>query len=166
MYNFQDFNLVPEKYLCQETKGALWVSCTNKQFCKGDYYDRKVDFKDYKSLHNWVEQLDMYCYSKNTIELIGSSFFLGAFMGSFVLPRLSDIVGRKKIFLVGLALYFMVLVAVLFATNFYWMCLLIWLGGVAETGRYYVAYVYAVEMMPKHRQSLCGLLVFVVFGLF
>ena len=41
---------------------------------------------------------------------------------------------------------------------------LIFFGGISETGRYYVAYVYVVEMMPKKWQNLTGLLLFVVFG--
>jgi MFS family permease len=136
------------------------------EFCdlKLHYFAKKPDFSDPRTLHNWVEQLDMYCYTKNTIEVIGSSFFAGAFAGSFVLPRLSDVYGRRPLFLTGLVLYFAVLIGCLCATGFYEMCFYVFMGGVAETGRYYVAYVYAVEMMPKKQQSNCGLYVFVVFG--
>jgi hypothetical protein len=38
------------------------------------------------------------------------------------------------------------------------------MGGVGETCRYYVAYVYAVEMMPYRVQNDAGLYIFLVFG--
>ena len=39
------------------------------------------------------------------------------------------------------------------------------LGGISETGRYYVAYVYAVEIFPSKAQSVAGIVVFLVFAL-
>ena len=80
--------------------------------------------------------------------MIGSSFFIGTFIGSFVLPRASDIYGRKPLFLIGLVIFFCVVVSSFFVTNLYMLYLIIFLGGISETGRYYVAYVYAVEFMP------------------
>ena len=38
------------------------------------------------------------------------------------------------------------------------------LGGISETGRYYVAYVYATEIVPKRLQSLTGLCIFMTFA--
>jgi MFS family permease len=38
------------------------------------------------------------------------------------------------------------------------------MGGISETGRYYVAYVYAVEFMPNHFKDKTGLYIFVCFG--
>jgi MFS family permease len=79
---------------------------------------------------------------------LGSSFFIGAFIGSFILPRLADIKGRKPMFLLGLAIYVFVVLASLFNTSLYLAYVILFFGGISETGRYYVAYVYAVEMMP------------------
>lgn len=93
--------------------------------------------------------MDLYCTSSITIGWLGSSFFVGCFIGSFILPRAADVVGRKPMFLTGLALYICVVIATLFCTNVYLMMCLMGLGGISETGRYYVAYVYVVEMMPE-----------------
>lgn len=38
------------------------------------------------------------------------------------------------------------------------------LGGVSETGRYYVAYVYAVEIFPTKLQNPGGLVIFMVMA--
>ena len=76
-------------------------------------------------------------------------FFVGTFTGSFVLPRASDIYGRKPLTLLGLVIYFSVVTSAFFVKNVYLMYFLIFMGGISETGRYYVAYVYIIEMMPK-----------------
>ena len=39
------------------------------------------------------------------------------------------------------------------------------MGGIGEVGRYYVAYVYNVEMMPMRVQNNTGLYIFLCFGL-
>lgn len=51
------------------------------------------------------------------------------------------------------------------STNKNMMYFLLFLGGVSETGRYYVAYVYAVEIMPKRLQNRAGLAIFISFGI-
>mmetsp|Transcript_28234 Transcript_28234/g.37664 ORF Transcript_28234/g.37664 Transcript_28234/m.37664 type:complete len:181 (-) Transcript_28234:911-1453(-) len=91
-------------------------------------------------------------------------FFVGTFLGSFVLPRAADIYGRKPLFLIGLTLYIAVVVALYFNRSLPLLYTLMFLGGVSETGRYYVAYVYCVEMMPKSVQDATGIYIFLVFG--
>ena len=81
--------------------------------------------------------------------MIGSCFFIGTFIGSFILPRFADIYGRKLLFITGLVLYIATVVGLIMATKLNMLYGLLVLGGVSETGRYYVAYVYAVEIMSK-----------------
>ena len=76
-------------------------------------------------------------------------FFIGCFIGSFILPRCADVFGRKPLFLIGLALYIIVVILLYFASSLWELYVLMFLGGISETGRYYVAYVYCVEMMPE-----------------
>ena len=45
------------------------------------------------------------------------------------------------------------------------MYFLLFLGGISETGRYYVAYVYAVEIAPKKYQNKAGLAIFIAFSI-
>ena len=97
--------------------------------------------------------------------MIGSSFFIGTFLGSFVLPRLADIYGRKLMFIVGLVLYIATVVGLIYAQDLYVLYGLLVMGGVSETGRYYVAYVYAVEIMSKKTQNLAGLSIFMIFSI-
>ena len=91
-------------------------------------------------------------------------FFVGTFSGSFILPRASDIYGRKPLFLIGLSLYICVVIALFFVNSLPLLYVMMFLGGISETGRYYVAYVYAIEMMPEKVQDATGLYIFLVFG--
>jgi MFS family permease len=81
--------------------------------------------------------------------LIGSSFILGTFLGSFILPRLADIYGRKIIFVIGLVLYIVTVFGLINNSNKYVLYSLLVLGGISETGRYYIAYIYTIEIFPK-----------------
>ena len=98
------------------------------------------------------------------MSVIGSMFFVGTFSGSFVLPRAADIYGRKPLFLIGLSLYICVVIALFFVNSLPLLYTLMFLGGISETGRYYVAYVYCIEMMPEKVQDHTGLYIFLVFG--
>jgi MFS family permease len=108
--------------------------------------------------------MDLFCTSEKAMGFIGSSFFIGCFVGSFILPRASDIYGRKPLFIIGLIIYVAVVVSSLFCSNLNFMYFILFMGGISETGRYYVAYVYAVEFMPKHFKDKTGLYIFVCFG--
>ena len=109
--------------------------------------------------------MNLYCTEDFEMSLIGSMFLVGAFVGSFILPRAADIYGRKPLFLTGLGIYILDVIALYFCNNLYLLYFLLFAGGISETGRYYVAYVYVVEMMPKKAQDKAGLYIFMVFGL-
>ena len=64
------------------------------------------------------------------------------------MPRASDVYGRKPLNLIGLVIFFGVVVSSFFVKNLYLLYFIIFMGGISETGRYYVAYVYAIEFMP------------------
>ena len=149
--------------LCPSTEDpTVYVSCKAEDACKTSTWI--IDKNSDENLHNWVKEMDLYCTGSFKMSLIGSMFFVGTFLGSFVLPRMADIYGRKPLFLIGLTLYICVVVALFFAKSLALLYILMFLGGVAETGRYYVAYVYCVEMMPKDVQDKTGLFIFLVFG--
>jgi len=108
--------------------------------------------------------MDLYCTSSADIGLIGTMFLVGCFVGSFMLPRAADIIGRKPIFILGLCIFMFVVVTSLFCYNLYFCFFLLFMGGISETGRYYVAYVYLVEFMPLKDQDAAGLYIFMAFG--
>lgn len=109
----------------------------------------RYDFVNGYGIHSWIEQYDLLCQSSIAIGMIGSCFFIGCFVGSFILPRIADILGRKPMFIVGLVLYIITVIGLLSSTSKTLLYGFLVLGGISETGRYYVAYVYAIEIMPK-----------------
>ena len=60
--------------------------------------------------------MDLYCTDEFDMGLLGSSFIAGCFVGSFILPRGADVVGRKPIFLLGLTIHIGVVIWALFCT--------------------------------------------------
>ena len=81
--------------------------------------------------------------------MLGTCFFIGCFLGSFVLPRIADILGRKPMFMLGLVLYIITVIGLMASTSKALLYAFLVLGGISETGRYYCAYVYAIEIMPE-----------------
>ena len=90
----------------------------------------------------------MKCESDYFISLLGMLYLAGCFIGSIFLPRLSDIYGRKPIFIFGLILYIIVVFFLLILTNKYLLLMLMVFGGISESAKYYVGYVYAIEILP------------------
>ena len=168
-YSLYYFTLQPV-YQCQGSTG-IWTICQQEDICnmKTNKFiaDKvyKVDWSDNRSLHNWMEQYDLTCKSSDEIGYIGSSFFVGTFLGAFILPRAADVVGRKPIFMLGLVIYIFVSVDLMFASTYYELLGLLVMSGVGECGRYYVAYVYAIEIFPTQNQKVVGILIFICFSI-
>ena len=164
LYSLQYFEKMPTEFECKTTATSPWEACDIKTACSDTTYEFRPNKEEEGYLDNWVEQINLYCIDSFQAGLIGSSFFVGTFSGSFVLPRASDIYGRKPLTLIGLVIFFAVVAASYFVKNLYLLYFIIFMGGISETGRYYVAYVYAVEMMPQKSQNNTGLWIFNVFG--
>jgi MFS family permease len=92
-----------------------WFKCTSNDFCtSNETLEWKIDWTNEESLHNWVEEFDLYCTPKYVIGLMGSSFFIASVLSSLIFPRLADLFGRKKIFLVGFYMNTITLIIFLF----------------------------------------------------
>ena len=165
LYSIAYFTKVPPLVCQLKSTGGEWFSCEKDDACdNASLYNIKGDPAADTTMTNWTSEIDLYCTGDFEMSLIGSMFFVGCFLGSFVLPRCADIYGRKLLFLVGLSIYIVVVISLFFCRNLYSLYFLMFLGGISETGRYYVAYVYVVEMMPDKVQNATGLYVFLVFG--
>ena len=158
-------------FLCKYGEGDdyRWQECDKKKVCSKEFKSLKeakyvINFKSQRSIHNWVEQYNLECASNWDISLIGSSFFVGCFFGSLFLSRLADIYGRKPLFILGLLLYLIVVIGVLISTNYYVLLVFMGLGGVSEVARYYVAYVYAIEILPRRFSNSGGQIIFMSFS--
>lgn len=72
-------------------------SCEASDFCDNPDVTRTVDWSADRSIHNWIDTLNLACASKEQIGLIGSIYFIGLVISVPVLTRLADLYGRKWI---------------------------------------------------------------------
>ena len=148
-YSIYYFEIRPE-YLCKSY--GVWRRCEQTDICWKGLLIPGMEFKvdtTNRMPSGWIEQYSLHCKTEAEIGLIGSCFFLGCFGGSFILPRAADIIGRKPLFCLGLILNMIALVGLYFGRSEVTLFLSLVLGGIGETGRYYVAYIYAVEILPN-----------------
>ena len=103
VYPIAFYELMPQ-YECKV--GDIWTNCVQEDFCVGIKLDPIVNFRVKDSLYsidNWVNQYGLTCSSRQTIGSIGTVYFLGMILGSLVVPKLSDVYGRKLIVLLATA---------------------------------------------------------------
>lgn len=143
------------QYLCTDDVTKLEYICTPLEFCGTDIVHR-VDYEYYASLHNWVDTLDLECTPKAQIGLIGSIFFAGwAFAATFV-PRLSDLYGRRVVFMISMTFHFLVYSGIILSHNFTLTIVLMFLLGMASVGRATIGYLYLIDMTPVKQQTMTG----------
>jgi len=89
----------------------------------------------------------------------------GMFLGSLVISRASDLVGRKRVFMFAAVTNLFLLVACLYCTNLQLMYVLCFLSGIGELTRLSVGYVYIIELFPKRAQDAAGVYFFLTTGI-
>ena len=107
---------------------------------------RVVEDSD-RSLQNWIEQFNLVCATKNKFGLFGSLYFVGLVIGSIVLPRLSDIYGRKKVMIFGNLLHIIPCVVFLLSKDVNISFLMMTITGAGMASRVFVGYVWMTENM-------------------
>ena len=101
------------------------------------------------------------CAPKWQIGGLGGLFLIGIVVGCLTLTKLGDYYGRRPLYLVGLAMNF-VLVLILMFSMWPWLTSLALFGlGLSITSRYYVGYTFTVEMNPKAQQAYVTTAVFI-----
>lgn len=124
-------------------------------------YDDTVDYSNPLSLHNWIIDLkpDLKCEKQSftsPIALLGSMQFVGWAISAAITPRLSDIYGRRPIFLASMLIQLVALIAI-FISRHVWVTVgLIFLFGIGGVGRSSISYLYMQEFLPQNKQTLVG----------
>jgi putative MFS transporter len=93
----------------------------------------------------------MKCVSKARVGLIGSSLFAGWALSAIFIPRLSDIYGRKRIFLFSMLLQICVFLPLYFSRNLTLTTILMFIFGIAAVGRCSISFLYLMELLPTKR---------------
>jgi MFS family permease len=87
---------------------------------------------------------------------MGSMQFVGWAISAGITPRLSDIHGRKPIFLISMGLQLIALIGIYISRNVWLTIGLIFVFGTGGVGRSSISYLYMQELLPKEKQTLVG----------
>ncbi|HZR43338.1 MAG TPA: MFS transporter [Ktedonobacteraceae bacterium] len=78
----------------------------------------------------------------------GSMYLIGAVLGSLFFGRLTDILGRKKLFMITLSVYLGATILTAFSPNFYWFAICRFLTGAGIGGEYSAINSAIDELIP------------------
>jgi len=98
----QSYLLLLPKFSCQgiiDPSKEYDDKCVPEYFCKHNEIKWSIVEDDQYTLDNWMKKYALYCASDLTISAIGMAYFSGFAVGAAFLPGLSDVYGRKWVFL-------------------------------------------------------------------
>lgn len=116
----------------------------------------RVDQTDHHTFNNWVGQMNLTCVEHSTIGLMGTMLFLGWMTSSMIVPRLSDIYGRKRFFLGFQVLQVSAIIALYMSTSVYQALAILFVLGISGVGRSPIVYIYLQEMLTPEYQKIIG----------
>ena len=163
-YNLSLLELKP-KYFCTNTANpSVEYPCKAVDFCGNSNITHRIDWDDKTSLHNWVETLDLTCTPGSRVGLLGSMFFIGLAAAAIVLPRLSDMYGRKRIYFVAMVAHLAVYLVFLLSTSLTLNIVMMFIFGSLYVVRASIGYIFMQEFTPVAQQSIVGTLLQIITG--
>lgn len=91
------------------------------------------------------------CTTKSEIGAFGSFFFIGLVIGSTMLPRISDFLGRKPIVMIGTFLHIVCSIILLSTNNRTVAYASLFIMGFGMSGRCFVGYVWLTGFMTNDK---------------
>ena len=79
---------------------------------------------------------------------------IGLVIGTLVFPRIGDLLGRKKTYLIGLAMHIMLTATLLILRDPNWFYAIIFLMGIEYPARFLVGYIYLSEMCSEFARPI------------
>jgi MFS family permease len=87
------------------------------------------------------------------ISWLGTSALIGTALGAAFLGRLTDVIGRKKMFVIDLIFFVLFALASGFAPNMLWVIIFRFLLGLGIGADYPIAASYVSEIVPRRRRG-------------
>ena len=155
-YQFSYLELLPQ-VTCAEVEDCTWDQiCTDNLEYSIDYTNSRT------SLHNWVEQLDLYCATDQQIGWIAGAWSLGWAVALLFIPTAAEVYGRKPIVVASSLMVAISILCTFFVRKLGKMYAVMFMFGFACSGRDPLAIVYGSEFMTSKQQvSLAAFVMFV-----
>ena len=94
--NLSFLEKIPEEFHCVYAGSDKEVSCIPDDFCNDpNLVSYRADMSVDETFYNWISKLGLTCAPASQMAMLGSSYFIGWILTLAVLPRLSDIYGRR-----------------------------------------------------------------------
>ena len=116
----------------------------------------RVNWDSTRSLHNWVDKLDLVCEPSWKIGLLGSMYLFGWSAACLFVPRMGDIYGRKWPYAISTGLSLGVYLGLILSNNINLSLALFFFLGICTPGKSNIAYVYLLELVPIDWQTYVG----------
>jgi MFS family permease len=84
----------------------------------------------------------------SNVGLLGSLYFIGIAVSTFVIPRLSDIYGRKLSYHISMSGHLVAYGAILLSRNMTFSIVMMFFFGFFSLGRASIGYIYMQEFLP------------------
>ena len=155
-YALTYLELFPD-YICADSVPK--DNCTRDLMCSTHGDDPamiKVDWESTRSLHNWVERLDLVCEPGWKIGLIGSMYLMGWSLGCLFIPRLGDTKGRRWPFLITSVASVLIYLVLLLSRSINLTMAMYFILGLTTPGKVNLGYVYLLELVPTAWQTYVG----------
>lgn len=91
----------------------------------------------------------MQCAEKSKFGVLGMMIFIGWTCAAAIIPRLSDLYGRKKVYVINMLIQLVALLIMIFAKSYESMGSGLFLIGACSAGRWTVSYVYLMEFWTE-----------------
>ena len=82
--------------------------------------------------------------------------FLGWTLAALLIPRISDLYGRKRVFLVNMLVQLAAIILMIFCKSFALMSVALFVIGVCSSARWTVSYVYLMEFLTEPKIKTVG----------
>jgi len=127
----------------------------------------EIDFDAVETIKNLFVQYDLSCASGFDKTMPATAYFVGATIGALFIPPLSDIYGRRKVFLyacvVSIFMFALQLVLPYNGTDqnmlsFYLIGTTMFINGIVSASRKSIGFMYIVELAPSKFRATLGTL--------
>lgn len=115
---------------------------------------------DGEYLDNWVDKLGLLCESKQRIGMLGSAFFIGILLAMMIVPKASDLWGRKYLFVLTMTVSLTAQVGLIRSDSLNSSVIYMIMIGSTFPGKNVVGLNYMLEFVPENHHTK-----YVTFGM-